>query len=88
MILVATGQGSPTYLLYGGRRAVAWIWAQTWRGGVLRLQGRSRTVARSLLNAVSRSPRITAPPDSWRRAGLGQPARVSGRRWCASPREG
>ncbi|XTL00991.1 type VII secretion protein EccB [Mycobacterium tuberculosis] len=61
MILVATGSSSPTYLLYGGRRAVvdladpAVVWA-------LRLQGRvPHVVAQSLLNAVPEAPRITAP---------------------------
>lgn len=61
MILVATESGSPTYLLYGGRRAVvdladpAVVWA-------LRLQGRvPHVVAQSLLNAVPEAPRITAP---------------------------
>lgn len=61
MILVATESGSPTYLLYGGRRAVvdladpAVVWA-------LRLQAGSRTWSRNRCSTPSRRHRASRLP--------------------------
>jgi type VII secretion protein EccB len=60
-LLVAPPSGSPTYLLYNGRRAVVDL-ADTAVVRALRLEGNApRLVPQSLLNAVPEAPPITAP---------------------------
>lgn len=60
-LLVAPESGSPTYLLYHGRRAVVNL-AEPAVVRALRLDGLvPHLVSRSLLNAVPESPPITAP---------------------------
>lgn len=80
MILVATESGSPTYLLYGGRRAVVDL-ADPAGGVGAAAAGPGPARGRAIV--AQRRPGGTAhhgSPDSWRRAGLGRAARVSGRR--------
>jgi type VII secretion protein EccB len=60
-ILVASGAGLPTYLLYDGRRAVVDL-SDAAVARALRLEGRApRVVSQSLLNVVPEVPPITAP---------------------------
>lgn len=60
-MLVATGAGSPAYLLYRGRRAMV-DRADPAVVRALRLEGRvPQVVSPSLLNAVPEAPPITAP---------------------------
>jgi len=60
-VLVTPYSGSPTYLLYNGRRAVVNL-SDVAVVRALRLEGIApRTVSRSLLNAVPEAPPITAP---------------------------
>jgi ESX secretion system ATPase EccB len=60
-ILVATGSGSPAYLLYNGRRAVVDL-ADAAVVRALRLEDRvPHIVSQALLNAVPEAPAITAP---------------------------
>ncbi len=60
-MLVASGSGSPAYLLYGGRRAVVDL-ADSAVVRALRMEGRApRVVSQALLNAVPEVPAITAP---------------------------
>ena len=59
--LVASGSGSPTYLLYDGERAVVDV-ADAAVLRALRLEGRApRLVSQSLLNAIPEAPPIRAP---------------------------
>ncbi|MGZ4512581.1 MAG: type VII secretion protein EccB [Mycobacterium sp.] len=59
--LVASGPGSPAYLLYDGERAVVDV-ADATVLRALRLEGRApRLVSQSLLNAIPEAPPIRAP---------------------------
>ncbi|MGZ4514595.1 MAG: type VII secretion protein EccB [Mycobacterium sp.] len=59
--LVASGPGSPAYLLYDGERAVLDV-ADATVLRALRLEGRApRLVSQSLLNAIPEAPPIRAP---------------------------
>lgn len=60
-VLAAPASGSPTYLLYGGHRAIVDL-ADAAVARALRLEGRApRLVSQALLNAIPEAPPISVP---------------------------